>query len=57
MSEIVEYKNIQHFCRICFEVKSDLVSSFTKLFIGDESCTINDILKLFIKEVIFFSVL
>lgn len=52
MSVIIEYKNIQQFCRICFEIKSDLVSSYTtKLFIGDYTCTIEDVLKLIAQEV------
>lgn len=57
MSEIFENKpkNLQQFCRVCFEEKSNLVSSFTtKVFIENYSCTISEILKLFNNEVIYF---
>lgn len=51
MSLLIEYKNIQQFCRICFELKPDLASTFTRLFIGSYSCTIEEILKLLSLEV------
>lgn len=39
----IEEINIQKYCRICFDSTSELISTFTKLIIGNFSCTIQEI--------------
>lgn len=51
MNVIIDLNNIQQFCRTCFEIKPDLVSSYTRLYIGTYSSTIEEILQLLADEV------
>lgn len=51
MNAIIDYNNVQQFCRTCFEVKPNLISSYTRLYIGSYSSTIDEILRLLEEDV------
>lgn len=51
MSVIVDSENMQNFCRICLELKPNLVSIYTQIFVGSYSCTIWEMLQIFLKQV------